>query len=244
MRIIRDIMQFVVNLIFPPRCIFCHRFLEPNCKSRVCGDCFNDIEFCSDSVCCVKCGKPIVSYDRKQLCYFCANEKTKWFNRIVSVFTYDGAAKDAILRFKSKGLNGYAESFSDCMMVSINEEYKGIVFDCIVGAPPHNKEKGFDQTELLCKKLSRKLGIPYIKNAMYHIRPVKKQSELGYKERRVNIFHSLALRKRVNVIDNTILLVDDVCTTRSTLMECSRCLKHGGAKSVYVITVVTVKSPD
>ncbi len=244
MRIIRDVTQFVVNLIFPPRCIFCHKFFEPNCKSRVCGECFNHIDFCADSVCCVKCGKPIVSYDRKQQCYFCSNEKTKWFNRIVSVFTYDGEAKDAVLRFKSKGLNGYAEAFSDCMMVSINEEYKDIVFDCIVGAPPHNTEKGFDQTDLLCKKLSQKLNIPYKRNALYHIRPVKKQSNLGFKERRINILYSLALRKNIDVADKNVLLVDDVCTTRATLMECSRCLKKGYAKSVYAITVATVKNPD
>ena len=244
MKIIRDIIQFVVNLIFPPRCIFCHKFLEPNCKSRVCGECFNNIDFCADSVCCVKCGKPIVSYDRKQQCYFCSNEKTKWFNRIVSVFIYDGAAKDAILRFKSKGLNGYAEAFSDCMMVSINDEYKDIVFDCIVGAPPHNTEKGFDQTDLLCKKLSQKLNVPYKKNALCHIRPVKKQSNLGFKERRINMLYSLALKKNIDVADKSVLLVDDVCTTRSTLMECSRCLKKGYAKSVYAITVATVKNPD
>ena len=244
MRIIREIIQFVVNLIFPPRCIFCHKFLEPNCKSRVCGECFNHIDFCADSVCCVKCGKPIVSYDRKQQCYFCSNEKTKWFNRIVSVFTYEGAAKEAILRFKSKGLNGYAEAFSDCMMVSINDEYKDIVFDCIVGAPPHNTKKGFDQTDLLCKKLSHKLNIPYKKNALYHIRPVKKQINLGFNERRINMLYSLALRKNIDVADKSVLLVDDICTTRSTLMDCSRCLKKGYAKSVYAITVATVKNPN
>ena len=96
----------------------------------------------------------------------------------------------------------------------------------------------------MCKKLSQKLNIPYIKKAMHHIRPVKKQSNLRRRERRENMFNSLALRKSVNVSDMTVLLVDDICTSRSTLMECSRCLKHGGAKSVYAITVATVKNPN
>ena len=205
------------------------------------------MEFCSESICCIKCGKPIESFGKKQLCYFCANEKTKYFNRITSVFIYKGLASDAVKRFKSKGLTSYAETFTQCLVSQIADEYNGINLDFICGIMPNNskksKRKDFDQVQLLCERLSLKLGLPYKRKIFVRTRNTEKQSTLGFAERRINLKDSVKVNPRCDVKDQTVLLIDDVCTTRASIIEYSRALKAAGVKSVYAATVATVKNP-
>jgi len=51
-----------------------------------------------------------------------------------------------------------------------------------------------------------------------------------------NLHNAFRLRKNANVRSLRVLLVDDVLTTGSTLNECARILKRGGAFSVHAVT--------
>lgn len=241
------IFNWLKNILFPPRCIFCNCFIEPNSHDFFCKNCIGKVEFCSDSICCTKCGKPIESFGKKQLCYFCANEKTTYFNRIISVFVYDGLAKDAVKRFKSMGLMSHTETFTKCLVAQIAEEYGEIKFDFLCGVLANNSKKhnrkDFDQVQLLCERLSIKLGLPYNRKIFVRTRKTQKQSSLGYLERRTNLKDSIRVLSRCNIKDQTVLIIDDVCTTRASIIEYARALKSAGAKKVYAATVATVKNP-
>ncbi|MBR5155539.1 MAG: ComF family protein, partial [Clostridia bacterium] len=220
---------------------------EINSKINTCGQCGRYIKFCSDGVCCIKCGKPILGYNDKQLCYFCINNGAKRFDKIVSVFAYEDLVRNSIIRFKAKGYRGYADTFSDCMAAKFFEEYSHIKFDFLCGVPSNDKrnhKKDFDPVELLCNKLSKKIDLKYEKNIFKYLRKIQKQSALGYKERQKNMIDSLEVFENVDVSGKTILLIDDICTTRATITECSRALKKAGAKHVFALTLATVKNPD
>lgn len=45
------------------------------------------------------------------------------------------------------------------------------------------------------------------------------------------------INNKEKIIGKTILLIDDIFTTGSTLNECARVLKEGGAGSVDVLTI-------
>lgn len=241
--IVSKVIDFILNIIYPPKCIFCGKVLEPNCNLYICGACSNDIKFCSESICCEKCGKPIVSYGSKKLCYHCLNNSCS-FTKAISVFTYEDLVKKALLKFKSTGLKGHSDLFVSCMSARFYEEYSDINFDLICGAPPHDKKKDFDQVDILCKKLSLIIDIPYKRKVFIQTRKTLKQSTLGYKERQKNLKDSLCIKDKTITDGKTILLIDDICTTRSTLNECARALKAGGAKKIYALTVATVNNPE
>lgn len=236
------ILHFVKNLIFPPHCVFCDRILEPNVRTEVCGECSADLKLCSAQVCCRKCGKPIVSFAKEPICYYCLSKKPKYYDRIVSVFEYDGHVRDSILRYKNSGMSKYAKTYGECMAARLFEEYGEIEFDFICGVPSHTNKKltyGFDQVELLCSELSKNTEIPYTAGILEKIRKTKKQRSLNYEERQKNMQNSVGTAKPELVTGKTILLVDDVCTTRATLKECSRALKMSGAKRVFALTLAT-----
>ena len=99
--------------------------------------------------------------------------------------------------------------------------------------------QGFDNVELICKYLSGKTGIPLQKNVLKKIRRTDKQTDLNYQERAENIKNSISAESTEALKDKTILLVDDVCTTRATLIECSRALKKAGVRKVFCLTFAT-----
>ena len=244
-KMIYKIFEFLRNILFPPKCVFCERILEPNQHLRVCGNCGDDIEFCTDSVCCEKCGKPILGFGKKKLCYFCLNRGTKYVDRIVSVFIYEGRVKDSVVKFKTHGYRGHGEVFARSVLAEILQEYHGIEFDFVCGVPPHHKKKsGSDQVRILCKRIARQLKIPYETNLFRRLRKTVKQSELGFENRLENMRNSLKVKEDTRIYGATVLLIDDVCTTRATIMECARALKEGGAKHVYAATVATVKNNE
>lgn len=232
------------NLIFPPRCVFCERIMELNTVRRVCGRCSKTIVFCSSGLCCVKCGKPIVSFGKEQLCYFCIAKKPKYFDRIASVFEYSGHVREAILRYKEMGRASYAREFGECMAGRFFEELDGLEIDFICAVPSHADKKvkfGFDQVELLCRELAALTDIPYLPGVLVKKRKTRKQHSLSFEERQKNIADSMETKAPEDVVGKSILVVDDVCTTRATLSECSRALKNSGARRVYGLTLATTK---
>ncbi len=243
---LKTITKYLKRIVFPPSCVFCRRIIEINSKINTCGKCSDRIRFTSDAVCCKKCGKPIVGYNEKKLCYFCVNAYAKRFDQIVSVFIYEDLVRESIIRYKAKGYCEYTNTYTDCMVAKFYEEYSNIKFDFMCGAPSHDKKnnkKDFDQVDLLCGALSKKLNIKYEKKVFKYLKITQKQSTLGYIERQKNMKDSLEVINGKDVSGKTVLLIDDICTTRATIIECSRALKKSGAKKVCALTFATVNNP-
>lgn len=208
----------------------------------VCGRCAEHMQFCSDGMCCERCGKPVVSFGEKQLCYFCINKKSKYFDRIVSVFEYEGLIRESVLRYKRLGLQKYAEVYAKVMSARFYEEYGNSDIDFICAAPSHRNKKrtkGFDHVEEICRYFSKITNIEHRKEVLFKTRRTAKQSSLNYEMRVKNLVDSMDVRDSAVVKGKNVLLIDDVCTTRSTIMECARALKKNGAKKVYALTLAT-----
>lgn len=243
-----NILRFVLNLLFPPRCVFCDRIMEPNTEICICGECTPRPKLCADSLCCVKCGKPIVTAGESGQCYSCMNTTGKYFDRIASVFVYGGLVKESIHRYKIEGIKSYSYAYASCMQAKLYEEYGNIVFDLMCGTPSHGDKafiSGFDHTDELCRRLSPLIDVRYESGLLFKTRETLKQSMLSFEERKTNLTDSIAVNADFDIKGSTVLLVDDICTTKATIIECSRALKAAGAKRVYALTLATsVKKSD
>ncbi len=233
--------RIIVNFFFPSQCVFCDGILEPNTKENICHKCNQKLIVRNSGLKCSKCGKPIASYGKRKICYFCYDRKTKYFDRIVSSFEYSGLVKASILRYKSKNIPAYAPTYAKFLSETVTEHYGNISFDFICSAPSHTdktREQGFDNVGLICKHLSKQLNIPFHSDALKKIRQTPRQTGLDFHKREENLKDSMEAVSS-EVCEKTILLVDDVCTTRATVIECSRALKQAGAKKVYAVTLAT-----
>ncbi len=233
--------RIIIKFFFPEQCVFCDKILEPDSKENVCIECAVKIAESDIRLCCTKCGKPVVSYGKRRLCHFCYDHPTKYFDRIASSFEYDQLVKDSVLRFKKQGIPSYAKTYANFLCETVCEHYGDISFDFICCAPSHTdkkREQGFDNVELIAKHLSPLTHIPLMKNAIRKIRQTPRQTGLNFHEREENLKNSMVADSQA-VSGKTFLLVDDVCTTRATIIECSRALKQAGAKHVYAVTFAT-----
>jgi predicted amidophosphoribosyltransferase len=71
------------------------------------------------------------------------------------------------------------------------------------------------------------------------IRNTKSQTALSREEMTKNLKGAFKVVYEDMIKNKTILLVDDVLTTGSTLDECAKVLKEGGAKDVFATTIAT-----
>jgi ComF family protein len=110
--------------------------------------------------------------------------------------------------------------------------------DGIVPVPVSNKtlrERGFNQTLLLSKFLSRHLRIPVHMNLLFKKKETLPQIGLGAKERVRNVRNSFEVTGRLN--KHRLILLDDVMTTGATARECAKNLMKAGAEEVVVVTL-------
>jgi ComF family protein len=107
--------------------------------------------------------------------------------------------------------------------------------DMLIPVPMFRSDKrkrGYNQSELIAKELGKRLGIP-VCNAVEKTVQTRSQKELGYKERLVNLKGAFAVKDAGLVSGKTVVIIDDICTTGSTLAEISKILKAAGAEKVY-----------
>ncbi|MBR4079181.1 MAG: ComF family protein, partial [Christensenellaceae bacterium] len=113
---------------------------------------------------------------------------------------------------------------------------RGDIITCVPLHPIRRRERGYNQSELIAKRLSELTSIPY-SPLLIKIRNTPPQSTLkSHAERLDNIHGAFQLKDDPDLSGKHILLADDVFTTGATAEECTALLKSAGAASVRVIT--------
>ena len=115
--------------------------------------------------------------------------------------------------------------------------------DGIVAVPRHRRrlrEQGSDPVWTLARALARRTGLEHLRGALCRTRPAPPQAGLRPEERRRNVLGSF--RARGDLRGRRILLLDDVTTTGSTLLEAARELRRG-ARPRQVIPVAVAGTP-
>jgi ComF family protein len=108
--------------------------------------------------------------------------------------------------------------------------------DLIIPVPLHRsreRKRGFNQAELIAARLRR----PVDKRLLRRRKNTGSQTGLGRSERRRNLAGAFEVRGELK---GTVIVVDDVYTTGSTMNEIARTLKRAGAERVEVLTVARV----
>ncbi len=149
--------------------------------------------------------------------------------------------KDAILLFKYRGFRRLGRGLARFAARSLKkEEMMWWEADFLIPVPLHprkRRQRGFNQAEVIARELSRLKGIELAGSALVKVKNVPPQTGLDMEERRKNVRGAYRVRNGKTVEGKVVILIDDVCTTGSTLRECSSALKAAGAKEVRALTV-------
>jgi ComF family protein len=104
--------------------------------------------------------------------------------------------------------------------------------------------RGFNQSALVARELSRRLGISVDPFVLRRIRRTPPLKGMGQIQRRKTVAGAFRVSDKDAVTGKTVILVDDVLTTGSTAEACARTLKRAGAARVELISWARVVKPS
>lgn len=186
---------------------------------------------------CSKCGKPVED-EREEYCYDCGRKACE-FVQGKALWVYKGIVKDSLYRFKYRNRQEYAEYYSSELVRVYGEWIRRCGIQAVVPIPLSKKrlrQRGFNQAELVARKIGRKMELPVVSDFLLRIRDTKAQKELNDEERKNNLKRAFKTRTNKVQLDH-ILLIDDIYTTGSTMNEAAKVLKQAGAAKIYCLSV-------
>ena len=151
---------------------------------------------------------------------------------------YGGVLKQLILNLKYKKNFSAGDILSDFLSdyIKDNIEYDNYMLSYIPLSKKSKKKRGFNQCEYIAKKVSEKLNIEAVE-ILIKYKDTAEQKTLNKHERSENIKGAFKVKKGINVIDCNIILIDDVTTTGSTMIEAYKILQENSAKSIKLLTL-------
>jgi ComF family protein len=207
-------LGWLSRAIFPRRCVFCRELVE------------SDLEFC------VACARKFDAIKNERVIRFDYGEA--YFDACVAMFGYLPPVSDAICDFKFRDKWSYAATLAYFISRVIIGNYADSKIDCLVFVPEQDKK--VKHSEMLAACVSKSLNIPLV-CGLVKLKSNQKQHKLNLQSRLENIKGAYALKEPEIAKGRTILLIDDIVTTGSTLNECSRILKLGGASKVLCAAI-------
>jgi len=231
-----DLIREVASLVYPPTCTICSASV--GLREYLCADCEAKLGRIVPPFC-AKCSEP---FDGAITATFsCANcaHRALHFEAAVSAFRSRGIARHVILNFKYGRQIHLRHLVGRWLLAAFDDaRLRERRFDVIVPVPLHparQRERGFNQAALLAERLGPHLGVP-VRSVLQRVRYTTTQTAFDRGERIQNLRHAFRLRKNADVRKLSVLLIDDVLTTGSTLSECARVLKENSARCVYAAT--------
>ena len=216
--------DFISYLIFGNHCKYCGEII--NFGESLCRDCKNDLPRITGEKC-KFCG---AGKDR------CDCKKAKMrYDGICAPFYYEKTIETAIRKFKFADKPYISKVLAGDLAKTVQKDFADIKFDFIdfipFSASQENKRK-YNPVGEIAKELSKIIGVP-INNVLTKPFDTNTQHSSGAVYRQGNVAGAYDIIENADVQGKTVLLVDDIKTTGSTLNECVRVLKIAGAERVY-----------
>ena len=185
----------------------------------------------------VKCGKPI-RYKEQEYCLDC-QRKSFSYEQGRSLWIHKGAVPWSIYQFKYHNRRVFGEFYAEELFRLYGEKIKEWGIDVIVPVPLHPRRRrmrGYNQTEIIAKHLSKLTGIPVEKKWVKRIRYTQPQKKLNNKERKKNLESAFCIQKQYKEYER-VLLIDDIYTTGSTIDTIAKQLLEKCNKKSWFLTI-------
>jgi ComF family protein len=230
--IFKDTLDALAAVVFPAPCRICGQTLTSASLIPICADCFAEVQPITVPKC-ASCGRPFVSpiaaqYPNLQ-CQLC-RRGVYGFLRSRSFGVYNDTLGGAIVLLKYDAVTRIGSWFASKLEPIVRGELADLKFDAVVPVPLHaarQRERGYNQAELIAKPLARWLGIKLGSYLLVRTKPRPEKFLLSRKERWRSVRGAYETRSGAKVDKLRVLLVDDVFTTGATLDACSRALLRG-----------------
>jgi ComF family protein len=239
---IRRLADCVLNLFYPELCLVCSTPVSRLQDCGICGACWKKArELRISGPLCPSCGLPYESFENEgaHLCGRCSiglppYSGARAFGR------YSAELSRIVRALKFDGRRRLAGLLAPLLASTFLEFWETQKIDLIVPVPLHprrKRERGYNQAALLGRSLATLVGLPCCNNALARVRNTLPQVGLSDKERAHNMQHAFRCVRPRAIKGRSVLLIDDVITTGSTVASACETLLEAGAMRVSVLAV-------
>ena len=212
------IFNTIIDIMFPQVCSICGKLN----KEGLCIKCRNILE------------KLAIFQITKE------NLQERYFQELISIFPYEGMVRQLLLAYKFHEKSYIYVCFVNFILKNEKIFEKLQSYDTIIPVPiskKRMKERGYNQSLLIAKNLSKELNISLQVNCLLKTRNIIEQSKLNKEQRKDNIQNVYELKNGEILNNKRILLIDDIYTTGSTVNECSKILQQAKPERIDVLVV-------
>ncbi len=221
---VKRLISNLSNFIFPPICA--------NCKKPgqlLCAGCLSAVSWLKEPIC-RHCGR--VVNKKTARCAACLQTPLDPIDQVRAAVVFAEPIPTIIHNLKYNGYFGLAAPLAEIMVDAWHDWHMPV--DLVVGVPLHpqrEKKRGYNQSDLLAQGFCERLHLTMDKHALRRVRNTTPQVGLTAADRVVNVTKAF-VADQDRVADKHVLLVDDVCTTGSTLKAAAEALMAVGARQV------------
>ncbi len=228
------IYGIMLEYLFPRRCPICDGIVAPF-GEQICDLCKTKIQYIKEPRC-QKCGKGLQS-EEKEYCNDCTLIPHS-YKRGLALYEY-ASVKSSIYRFKYQGRCEYADFYGSDVAKKFGSMIKEWNPDALIPVPIHPTRmnvRGYNQSELLAQVIGKELAIPVYTKYIQRCKKTTPLKKLNGSERRNN------LKKAFKICQNdvklkTIIIIDDIYTTGSTVDAIARAFHKIGECEIYYIAL-------
>jgi ComF family protein len=234
------------SVLFPSDCRICSSPLVAISMLPVCQLCMEKVVPLEGLLCCICSEKLFTRFIQDEgeggaICGLCRRVQPE-FRRAVAYGAYDGPLRDLIHLFKYQGVRPAGQVLAQLLQRAIAQLVlpEPLLLIPVPLWTGKHKARGFNQAEAIARAFlgAQKPGsIQLDTTTLVRRRETASQTGLTRKQRRANVRGAFAVGGKERIRGRSILLIDDVMTTGTTVNECARVLRRAGAKEIYVATV-------
>ena len=250
-RALKTIRDGLVGLAYPQECRICGRTVESWDDGVACARCWDDpaLTWVLTGIVCNRCGTPLtpaatpadrfVRTHSERICGMCASAP---FTAARACGVYSGAFEASILFLKvaphiSTRLRGIVNRV-------FSEHQRVLRADLVIPVPLHRlreRERGFNQAAIIARLISKTFGLEIDDRSLKRVKPTERhRAGMDASERAQSVERAFEVMRPRLIDGASILLVDDLYTTGSTISAASRALIESGAQRVNVLTIARV----
>lgn len=218
-----SLIKALNGLVFPTRnlCYLCGERAY-NLRDHICRDCYNFLDIVHREV----------------------DLNSPYIHRAYYTLVYNRYMREVIADYKFNGKSYLYKPLALLMLKTIEEKALIDEIDIIMYIPAHRRKeakRGYNQAELLASYIGKLLD-KEVSHSLIKTRYTRDQGKLSRLERMNNLKDSFKIRAREEIRGKTILLVDDIITTGTTIEEVGKILIKNEARKVYGLALTSSKS--
>ena len=234
----------LLDMVYPPCCLVCGKRME---SGALCEACIREFVAVAPPFC-DRCGG-LPDEAGRSICRPCETGPGAPYQWSQAMGHFGGTLREAILRFKYGGKAALAHPLGLCLARSLDTPPSPLLtstlgeklaFDAVVPVPLHPsklRQRGFNQSERLARVVAEERGWQLDTSGVVRVRKTRVQALLEGSEREKNVRGAFACRLGQRYAGQSVLIVDDVLTTGSTVSEVARVIRDAGASRICIIAL-------